>query len=1070
MVFAMTPLLDALQRLQPPGHLCSVYRSQDEQFASAIPFIRIGLKRGERCVYIADDDHRLEPVRAAMKSAGIDVDDAIRSGALVVATKHWAYLRGGHFDPAMILAFWREQLADAQRSGYSGLRATAEMDWVMRGGSGVDRWMEYESLLTNALAQTGCLALCQYDRRVCSPPVILNGIRTHPIVIYDDRICENFYFVPPEEFLAPECTEHEVERRLRNVHEREQPVHDLKLFRTLIDRSNDAIEVIDLETLRFLDVNEKACLELGYSRQELLSRRVFDIDPAIDKTSISPVNDELRKSGSLIFESTHRRKDGSTFPVEVNLKHVQLDRGYTVAVVRDITERKRVESKLLQSEERFRQMAENIQEIFWLLDPKTLKAIYVSPAFEPICERPVDSIYADPLSYRTLIHPDDAPRILELLAKLEKTNCLNEEFRIVCPRGAIKWVQVNGFTAKDAEGNVTALVGTSQEITVRKQMEEALREREDRYRDLVEHSCDLICTHDLDGRLLSINELPGRILGYSRSEILNTPMRDLVPAEARPKFDEYLSKIRRDSVADGLLSVMTKSGERRTWEYHNTLRTEGVSKPVVRGIAHDVTEQKRAEKALRSSEEKFSKAFRSSPVDMAIITRAEGLIVDVNESFERQTGFAREEAIGHTCVELGLFVDSGERAAIVQEIESNGRVSNREIELRARSGEVRVALYSAEPIKIGGKECLLAVCEDITQRKVAQKKLQLSEEKFAKAFRASPEVISIASLNEGRFIEVNEAFERKSGYRREEIIGRTDVELGLWPVAQQRDNLRERIRKEGGIRDQEVQILTRSGQLRTILVSAEIIELEGERCLLAVGQDITPLKEAEEELRRLSGRLMYLQEEERRRIARELHDSTAQELTGLRMSLGIIKRSAKKLDRKALRALTECQDVAERCAREIRTLSYLLHPPLLDEFGLVFALRGYLQGFAKRSGLRVKLEADPRLEKGRLPHELETNLFRIVQQGLANIKQHSGSQSAAISLKQRDDEVTLEIRDKGHGIGAAVAKAIEKGDVTALGVGLSGIRERVRQLGGEFKVETSESGTSLIVVLPLSSS
>jgi signal transduction histidine kinase len=230
---------------------------------------------------------------------------------------------------------------------------------------------------------------------------------------------------------------------------------------------------------------------------------------------------------------------------------------------------------------------------------------------------------------------------------------------------------------------------------------------------------------------------------------------------------------------------------------------------------------------------------------------------------------------------------------------------------------------------------------------------------------------------------------------------------------------------------------------------------------------LNSLRKRDNTVRELSGRLMASQEEERRRIARDLHDSTAQELAGLRMGLGVIKRSAKKLDRKALNALTECQELAELCAREIRTLSYLLHPPLLDEFGLVFALRGYIQGFRKRSGLRVKLEADAQLEQARLPQELETNLFRIVQEGLTNIKHHSGSPSATIRLKQMNGDITLEIRDRGRGIAAPVAKAIAKGDFSGLGVGLSGMRERVRQLGGQFRLDTSDAGTNIILALPL---
>lgn len=175
---------------------------------------------------------------------------------------------------------------------------------------------------------------------------------------------------------------------------------------------------------------------------------------------------------------------------------------------------------------------------------------------------------------------------------------------------------------------------------------EELRESEDRYRDLVEHSSDLICTHDANGILLSVNEAPLRILGYSREELLNKPLRDFVTPETRPLCDAYLAQVQRDGFAHGLLPVLTKSRDVRLWEYNNSLRKEGVSSPIVRGIAHDVTEQKRAEAALRKSEEKFSRAFRSSPVEMAITTLEDGRFLDVNESFERNLGYTRKEVIG----------------------------------------------------------------------------------------------------------------------------------------------------------------------------------------------------------------------------------------------------------------------------------------------------------------------------------------------------------------------------------------------------------------------------------------
>src|SRR5262249_37895702 len=153
-----------------------------------------------------------------------------------------------------------------------------------------------------------------------------------------------------------------------------------------------------------------------------------------------------------------------------------------------------------------------------------------------------------------------------------------------------------------------------------------------------------------------VNELPVKLLGYTREELLNRPMRDFLPPEARAQFDESLITIQKQGYVKGLMVVLTKAGERRVWEYHNTLRTDGVNRPIVRGIAHDVTEQKRMERALRLSEEKFSKAFLASPYAIVISGMEDGRLIEVNDSFLRIMGFAREESIGRTSFELGLWV------------------------------------------------------------------------------------------------------------------------------------------------------------------------------------------------------------------------------------------------------------------------------------------------------------------------------------------------------------------------------------------------------------------------------
>jgi signal transduction histidine kinase len=214
-----TPLIAALERLGPHDHLCSIYESPEDHYAVAIPFIRIGLDRGEKCIYIADDG-TVGDVRQAMESEGIDVDRATASKALVLATKEQAYLEHGSFDPDWMFTFWKEATQLAISEGFSALRATGETEWVLRGGRGLERWMEYESRLTHTLSESNCSALCQYNRRLFPPELILDVIRTHPMVIYDSAVCQNLYHVPPDEFLLTNRTAREVERLLTNIRER----------------------------------------------------------------------------------------------------------------------------------------------------------------------------------------------------------------------------------------------------------------------------------------------------------------------------------------------------------------------------------------------------------------------------------------------------------------------------------------------------------------------------------------------------------------------------------------------------------------------------------------------------------------------------------------------------------------------------------------------------------------------------------------------------------------------------------------------------------------------------------
>lgn len=215
-------------------------------------------------------------------------------------------------------------------------------------------------------------------------------------------------------------------------------------------------------------------------------------------------------------------------------------------------------------------------------------------------------------------------------------------------------------------------------------------------------------------------------------------------------------------------------------------------------------------------------------------------------------------------------------------------------------------------------------------------------------------------------------------------------------------------------------------------------------------------------LRELSARLMQLQDDERRRIARELHDSVGQILAALGMNLSLARNDIERLS-SVISALNDSENLVREMSSEVRTISHLLHPPLLDEAGLCSALRWYVDGFAQRSQIRVDLDLPE--DFGRLPAEMETAIFRVVQESLTNIHRHSGSPVAKIQMRQHGEQVIVEVADKGRGI--PPDKLEEMSSTGTPGVGIRGMRERLRQLGGVLDIESGKSGTVVVVKLPM---
>ena len=257
---------------------------------------------------------------------------------------------------------------------------------------------------------------------------------------------------------------------------------------------------------------------------------------------------------------------------------------------------------------------------------------------------------------------------------------------------------------------------------------------------------------------------------------------------------------------------------------------------------------------------------------------------------------------------------------------------------------------------------------------------------------------------------------------------------------------------------------TKEGK-RLVVASRQVLQRDAQGRtigILEINRDITPRKEAEEALRNLSARLLQLQDEERRRIARELHDSMGQSLAALVIHLSAVSAKVADVDPAAADLLREAILLSQKASDETRTLSYLLYPPTLDYAGLRSALEWYIEGFTQRSKVNVELKVS--LGPNRLPEIVERTLFRIVQESLTNIFRHSGSDTASVQIAGQSGIVRLEVADNGKGIPDAILTTLNSSG-GQLGVGIRGMRERVRQLGGWLQIKSRPNGTTIIVTL-----
>jgi len=483
-----------------------------------------------------------------------------------------------------------------------------------------------------------------------------------------------------------------------------------------------------------------------------------------------------------------------------------------------------------------------------------------------------------------------------------------------------------------------------------------------------------------------------------------------------------------------------------------------------------------------------------------------GVITSWNAGAQRIFGYTEAEVIGQPITIIIPPELQGEERLVLKRLRAGERIEHYEtVRLTKRGKRVDVSL-TISPMKDSTGRIVGAskIARDITERKQADEELRKVHEELE--IRVRERTAELAQSNRllqtqiQERIQAQEALERQTAVLREQsrlldlandaiFIRSFDGTISYWNEGAERlygwtkeEALKNRLgmllQTEFPIPFEEIrEVLVREGNWEGELIHTR---RDGSRVTvnsrwtlwrsaegnplgwLQINTDITGRKRAEESLRALTARLLQLQDDERRRIARELHDSAGQILVALDINLSLVQKN-EGLAPNAANAVRESIALVQQLSKELRTTSHLLHPPLLDESGLPSAVRWFVDGFAKRSKISVDLEIAPDL--GRLPRELETTIFRMVQECLTNIHRHSGSPTASIRIARNSNHVSVAVRDRGKGMSADNYRN-SFGPITP-GVGIQGMRERVRQLGGHLQIHSGTSGTTVRATLPV---
>ena len=419
--------------------------------------------------------------------------------------------------------------------------------------------------------------------------------------------------------------------------------------------------------------------------------------------------------------------------------------------------------------------------------------------------------------------------------------------------GKLILISVSGEPMFDEAGVFAGYRGVGRNISEMRVAEQALRDSEERFRTLWETTNDAVLIVDESGIVQFANPAVQATFGFAPQEMLGQSLDNIQPGALRAAH------------TSGMQRFMETGDRRLDWRGTETTgrHRDGHEFPIeivfseipvngqrgFVGFIRDISKRKEAERELHRSRALFATIFESSPIPIVISRVSDGRFFEANQACFELFGFTREQVIGKTTLEIGVWPNEADRERLLALLRAEGRAVNYDIKLRTGDGQLIDVMYSAQVVELNAEQCIVATIVDVTARIRAEELQREYEQRFAKVFHSSPDAIVISRLSDGVYLEVNDAWARLSGYTKEEALGKSALDLNIWVEPEDRQLLVSKLTAGNAVRQFDFQFRRKDGQVAQALMSAEVIELRGEKCLLSLLADVTERRRAVEQLR-----------------------------------------------------------------------------------------------------------------------------------------------------------------------------------------------------------------------------